>query len=371
MKDVIIRNTTAEQYICAARKNFIQRNGVLSESSSKMLICHFSDLHADWKRFQNVMDVIEYYQPAFAIHTGDLVCWDSNSETDIFFQEIAKSSVPVYNAIGNHETFQGESVLSNAYLHNRYIAPLKNIQTNGKSDGYYYVDFPSHALRLIVLNDYENEDVPHYSMRNYELRQPQIDWLIAVLKDCEEKNLAVMIASHESDEPVLPNSNQNGFCQRFEPYPWSIPSPHESIVADIVDAFQYGKTLNKEYVWKVSGACVKVDCSFVKRSEFICYVNGHRHGDYVGYLPTYPQQLSMGMTCTGCFPEGYHNIGEEISDLSRIPDTVSEDAINMYVLDRERKEISVVRIGANVNDLFEKRLAAKYRYGIESNHNAE
>lgn len=95
-------------------------------------------------------------------------------------------------------------------------------------------------------------------------------------------------------------------------------------------------------------------------------MNGHRHGDYIGYLPSYPNQLSLGMTCSGCFPEGYHNIGDEISDLPRIPDTISEDAINFYVLDRKSKTVSVVRMGAYVNDLFEERLAAKFSYGVKN-----
>ena len=60
MCDVILRNSEAEQYICAARKNFILKNE-LSESMSKILICHFSDIHGDVDRFDNVMKLIEYY----------------------------------------------------------------------------------------------------------------------------------------------------------------------------------------------------------------------------------------------------------------------------------------------------------------------
>lgn len=83
-KDVILRNSRAEQYLCAAKKNFIEENGILSESHSKTVICHFSDLHGDWKRFENILTMIEYFKPDFAIHTGDLVCWDSNDEWEEF-----------------------------------------------------------------------------------------------------------------------------------------------------------------------------------------------------------------------------------------------------------------------------------------------
>lgn len=373
MDKVILRNAKAEQYICAARKNFIMKRTAVSESKTKTVFCHFSDVHADWERFENVKRMLDYFKPAFAVHTGDLVCWDAGCDTSEFYRAAATSAVPMFNCIGNHETYEGDhatcsadKVLSNEELHERYIAPLKNIKTNGANEGYYYVDFPEQTLRLVVLNDYENDEVKDFRLRRYEILQKQTDWLIGVLKDCEKKGFALVIAGHESDEEIPADANKIGFCQRYEPYPWGVPSPHENhIVADLVDAFQYGKNLCKTYVWSESGNKVEVNCSFEKKSEFICYLNGHRHGDYVGYLPHYPAQLSFCMTCSGCFPAGYHNIGDEISDLPRIPDTISEDAVNFCIVDREKKEISVVRVGAYVNDLFEERLAAKYRYGIQ------
>lgn len=54
--------------------------------------------------------------------------------------------------------------------------------------------------------------------------------------------------------------------------------------------------------------------------------------------------------------------GNEISDLPRIPDTVSEYAVNFCVLDRENRTTSVIRMGAYINDKFEKRIAEKFKY---------
>lgn len=362
ISNVILRNSRAEQYLCAAKKNFIVKDGALSESYSKTVICHFSDLHGDWKRFDNVLDMIDYYKPVFAVHTGDLVCWDSNDEWEYFFEKTVNINIPVYNCIGNHETFRGEEVLTNEFLHNRYIKPLKNIHSLGK--GYYYTDFEEHNIRMIVLNVYENEKTSDRTMRDkYEISRQQCEWLIDVLKDCEKKDMGVIIAAHEADEPVTPGSNNYGFCQRVEPHPWGKGESHScNIIADIVDAFKNGKKFDKKYEWKFSGNTFDIHCEFEKKSEFICYINGHRHGDYIGYLPSYPEQLSLGMTCSGCFPEGYHNIGDEVSDLTRIPETVSEDAVNFYVLDRQKRTVSVIRIGASVNDMLEERISAKFNY---------
>jgi hypothetical protein len=71
------------------------------------------------------------------------------------------------------------------------------------------------------------------------------------------------------------------------------------------------------------------------------------------------------MTCSGCFPPNYHNIGDECSDLPRIPGTISEDAVNFYVIDRENKKISIIRVGATVNDLMEKRVVLTLPYEAE------
>ena len=362
MHNVVLRNSEAEQYICAARKNFKLKNEI-SESTSKMLICHFSDIHGDIERFNNILELINYYKPEFAVHTGDLTVWNSEDNTDFFFEGIKELNVPVYNSIGNHETFDNNGTLINEYLHKRYIAPMKNIYCNAEK-GWYYSDFENHKLRLVVLNPYE------YFHENFRIRdrmaflQEQCNWLIDTLKDASKKEYAVIIASHEFAENIPAAANDFGFCQRFMPHPWSPPKERKPnyIIEDIVDAFKHGKTLKKEYNCEVSGETVSIDCSFECCGEFICYIGGHYHGDYVGYLPYHNDQLSITMTCSGCFPPNYHNIGDECSDLPRIPGTVSEDAVNFYVIDREKKIITIVRVGASVNDIMEKRIVLTLPY---------
>lgn len=356
MKDVILRNAEAETALCAARKNFKPIDGVLSESTSKTVICHISDVHCDWERLKNAIELINYVKPLFVVHTGDTVKWDCLDDTSPFYELTRDTNAPVYNVIGNHETFMGKEKTSREYLDARFISPLSG--TFGEGKCYYGVDFD--GLRLIALNDYDNE-TPEFR-DSYELGQEQVDWLVRVLEDCDKKGIAVIIAGHESDEVVPPASNDKGFCQRVEPYPWGIPKPREcTLVADLIDAFKKGGSVEREYEWR-SGNKVEVKAKFTRKNEFVCHLSGHRHGDYIGYLPSYPDQLSACVTCTGCFPAGYHNIGDEVSDLPRIPGTISEDAINFYVIDRENGTLTAVRFGSRVNDLFESRLVAKYKY---------
>lgn len=354
--EALLRNSRAEQYLCAAKKNFIVDNKI-SESSSKLVICHFSDMHGDKERFESIMGFLNRYKPDFAVHTGDLVKWDARDEYDFFFEAVEKSDIPMYNCIGNHDVLCGEETLPNAVSHNKFIAPLKKITTTGKC--WYYTDFEEKRVRLIVLNDYENENALRTD-RNYEYMQEQCVWLISALKSAAERELGVIIASHEAPEDVPAGSDSHGFCQRFSPYPWGTPKDKCHVVADIVNVFKNGGRLKKKYA--VKSGTFEIDCEFQNASEFICYMNGHRHGDFAGFLPSYPDQLSMGMTCSGCLPPDYHNIGEEISDLPRIPGTVSEDAVNFYVIDREKGTLTVVRFGACINDLLEERQAAVFKY---------
>ncbi len=361
MNDLILRNIESAQYLYGAKKNFILRNGITSESSSKVLIGHCSDLHGDRKRFENCLTYFDYFGADLAIHTGDLVKWDMQDEHTFFGEADCCSKIPLYNCIGNHETFRGADKLSNETLHEALLSRLKNINTPNRR-GYYFVDFPKHKLRIIALNNYDYDAENAGPLRErYTISQAQCDWLIETLKTTEP-GYGVILFSHESDIPIPSAQNDWGFCQRFEPYPWSLPIPHEHIIADIIDAFKHGKEIKKEFTWEASGLHISIHDKFEAEGEFICYLNGHRHGDYVGWLPGFSDQLSIGMTCSGCYPEGYHNIGEEISDLPRIPDTVTEDAVNFYTIDREAKVISIVRVGAAVNDIFETRRALQINY---------
>lgn len=360
MNDVVLRNARAEQYLCGARKNFILRSApdCLSESSSKIVIGHITDLHGDVKRFENAMALFSHIRPAFVMHTGDLVTWNMEDDTDFFYDGIRNFDVPVYNCIGNHDTFNNAGFIPRAQLDEKMIQPLKGI-CDTHQRGYYYVDFEEAKLRLIVLNPYDDD-----ASENYYYSQTQCDWLCETLKQASEKNLGVILAGHEFDEnPVNLGANSYGFCQRYAPAPWGGGRPRPTVILDIVDAFRNGRSLEKTYkFWNTGLPKVTVSYQFQQKGEFICYLCGHCHADYTGYMPSYQDQLCFLMTLSGCFPEGYKNIGEESSDLPRIPGTVSEDAVNFYVIDRKNKTVTVVRFGASVNDLLEERLVARFPY---------
>ncbi len=363
MNELVLRNSESAQYLYAAKKNFIMKDGFTSESHSKTVIGHFSDIHGDIKRFGSCLYLFEYFGAAFAVHTGDTAVWDMRDDCSFFAEAAKTSKVPLYNCLGNHDTFAGLTPIKNSELHRELLSPLAGIsQIEGQ--GYYYADFPEHKIRLVVLNNYDLDTTPDWRKRGvYEIHKEQCLWLIDTLKDAATNELSVIIASHESDREIKAGANDYGFCQRYSPRPWGQPKPHEhSIITDIIDAFKHGKEININVKWSESGQTVIISDRFDECGDFLFYINGHTHGDHVGYLDTYPDQLSLGMPCSGCFPEGYHNIGEELSDLPRIPDTISEDCVNFYVLDREKRTVSIVRFGACITDELKVRRALTLKY---------
>lgn len=357
MAEIIERNRRSEQYLRAAMKTFRQSDDV-SDSGTKMLVAHLSDIHGDWERLDSAIELFNYLKPDFAVHTGDTVKWSLDHGYGYFNEKLKDASFPLYNCIGNHDTYGGGEYKTNAYLHDAFVAPLKN--TDGK-DGYYRTDFDRFGVRLIVLNNYDYF-TDGALRKELTFSNEQCKWLCDVLKDSADRGYAVIIASHETEEPIRAGANDFGFCQRCEPHPWGTSPKAPHIAADVVDAFKHAGSVHMDYEYPSNGQRVRVDVDFNKEGRFICYLSGHRHGDYIGYLDTYPDQLSICMTCSGCEPADYHNIGEEISDLPRVTGTVTEDALNLYAIDLEANTLSVVRFGAYVNDLAEERLFAKFKF---------
>lgn len=351
MKNIISDNALPEQYLCAALKDFRLRNAV-SDSCSKILIGHISDIHSDWSRLDNAFELFEHLKPSFVVHTGDMVMWNLEDDYSYFFEKAANASFPVFNCIGNHDTFDNSGAKDIGFIHSALISPL-SADIKGAKNGFYFSDIGQ--IRLIVLNDYDA------SGDKYALSSEQLKMLSDALRGAQNDGLSVIIASHESDEKITASGGAV-FCQRFSPRPWGEGKPHPHAVADIVNAFVHGGKAECSYEYPAAGKSAYVCEEFAGGGKFVCYLNGHRHGDYAGYLPSYPDQLSICMTCSGCYPEGYHNIGDEISDLPRIPGTVTENAVNMYVADLEKRTVTVVRFGAYINDLMQQRLCEVFRF---------
>lgn len=371
---VVDRNANASNLIVLANKmanTTVKGQYGNFDKTSLCTIAHISDLHHDMTRYGNYIDYVKSLGTLVdhAFVTGDLVDVPTSSQySDMYSVETAKSFSP-YKVVGNHEKKAADSYMSNADIYTNL-----HMNTNtGKL--YYYFDDTTYKIRFIVLNLYDI-DQPLYKTEH--LSQAQIDWFIQTLHDAIENEMDVVIAMHACESnmslPVVRyqktfgamydsngvslSSGGNSFYQRF--FQGEGLTDLENVcsgtpIEDIVNAFQHGETINNTYTFRDTGDSIVVNTSFEEAGTFIAYMVGHLHGDYIGQSINYDDQLYL-LVCAG-YPV-YGSTG----DLQRKQGEFSEDAFNVYVIDQFHRYVKVVRVGANVNDILERREMALYAY---------
>ena len=361
-EDIITRNKHKEaQVLCA---------GYSGDAIKHFGFIHVSDIHTrkeDYKCFESMCKFLQHYDNLkCAIATGDLVYDHFASPIDYYNKGLEQTTKPVYNVIGNHDAGQQDPatpsldrVSSDAQCYEKYIAPyIGNWEV--KSDGggvphpsgksYYFNDFTAEKVRLIVVcefeTDYElSETDPEHKLkwsREYRaMHQEQINWLIDSLSTTPS-GYGVIVALHQLDTT---KEEYNEFVSGYLAGKGSanIYTNDSEInwFVRILDAFQKHTTLN--FTFNQTGAVVgtmTVNADFTNKTdtEFICTICGHTHNDYIGhYKDTDLVVLNIGSdntTYTGKI-------------CPRKVGTIAEDLFNVVNVDRNRKKITIIRIGSD------------------------
>jgi len=334
-------------------------------------LIHVSDIHTksnNYKCFANACEFYEHYNIIDAmIVTGDIV-WDNFEDLTTWYNEaLTKTTKPVLNVIGNHDAGQNgnptslDKVSTDKQCYDRFIAPYvsdwgvtqpTDAATNGNS--YYYKDFSTEKVRLIVLNEFETEyeidpNDPTkllYSREYRAMRQAQVTWLINTLTNTPS-DYGVIVALHQ---PLgLLKSEDNAFvsfpCVDNNAY-FNVYSSDKEWLAKIIEAYRSKSTLTLSVTQ--TGAVVQndatldCDCDFTAvTSELICVMCGHTHMDYIGHLKNYP---NIPILCVGA-----DNLLYTSGFQPRAEGTPSEDLFNVVNIDRNRKTIKIIRIGSDAS----------------------
>ena len=116
------------------------------------------------------------------------------------------------------------------------------------------------------------------------------------------------------------------------------------------------KTINQSAGGYSENITIIANFSGIVDQEFICYVTGHTHADGINFLKDYPQQLDLNINCSNTFYQHYSN-------LNLIADSMYEDALNVYSIDRNNGVIHIVRIGGEYSADGDRRdiLTVKYK----------
>lgn len=389
-------NRTAYQTHLASTLGFARRSTWDSEHDylpvdwvAPLVFLHISDAHIGGSTYRpqiynavkalNKLSVNEKnngMDAKFMIATGD-IC-NNNYAEDIsnFTQAVAGANKPVLIAIGNHDVGNSKTKSicgTDAQVYTKFISPyIDDWDLATENEGtphpsgkcYYFKDFADEKIRLIVLYEYESDfelDPNDSSKLKYQrgyraFRQAQIDWLIDSLMKTPD-DYGVMIAKHQQE-------NQRGYSEN----PFNSVLTYgggdqftyvdKDIIAEIVDAFINKTSLTKDYAQTgevVTTLSVDVDFSNKESTEFICYLSGHNHCDGISFLKDFSNQLELNI---GCDNTHYTHS----SDMLQQKDTLSEDLINVYSIDRNNKCICVVRIGADMSCMAQHRVCERISY---------
>ena len=253
------------------------------ETHNRLNLLYFSDVHAGgytnnvnilknilaWgNKYRNYIDDV--------LHAGDIVV-DNVSPGNYNGWNSSPYISTMLNVIGNHDCSRREDLENTdingnneisgyvvdadpTVFYNRFFAPyISNwnvVQPElaaEKGYNYYYKDYTNAAIRLIVLDSMYPSDV-------------QNAWLTNVLEDARANDLSVICCRHYPGPVVKMNVSFNSLVR----------TPSGSIAfLDIVQNF-----INEG-------------------GKFICWLTGHMHQDFFGYLNGYPGQLEFSTVNAG------------------------------------------------------------------------
>lgn len=289
-----------------------------------LVLCHFSDIHGDAVNTARMMTFCQQYSILIddIICSGDII---SNTFDDNFsWWNIIEGTQYILNTIGNHDVadynknsgynwtahvgIDSYNKFFSPYIHNWNVIQPKGADVNGYC--YYYKDYPNSNIRLVVL------DVMGYD-------ELQGNWFSCVLEDALEKGLCIIGVSHFAvDDCYLIDCNfTSATLKEKSLLKTSLPNynlQYKSFrpIASIMDDF------------------------IQKGGHFVCWLKGHSHVDYIGYISGHFNQLVISIESASS-NEGQVSSARE----SRKNGTSSQDAFNIIGFNTEKHSIKILRVG--------------------------
>lgn len=325
---------------------------------------HTSDVHGDYVRVKRFNDFSEKLGVAMVCLTGDITGYNIHTDSNHFewFHEIVNGSKANWGVcVGNHDCHVGSGssayTMANSDFYDIFYDEIANTIGNATGELWYVNDITDKQIRVISLDLYEEGGTWTYS----HVSNAQMAWLCDTLAGTPE-NYGVVILMHAQQKSVVKDNDYGKFFQNvrkgdtaehYNPY-----SNDADPIGDIVNAFIEKTTISQSYTEGQTTLTVSGDFSEVASGvEFICYMTGHFHQDTIGYNPRPSgdaKQLVLNVTC-GCSIYGgsTYKYLAECSDLPRNTFDATQDAFNVYGIDRANKVVRVARVGSNLNNAFE------------------
>lgn len=351
--DVITRNAYKETAIGGLKRILLPTladNGM----NSMPVFAHISDLHGDVQRLKNCLDYCDYIHPDALLASGDTVTYVSNDYGNYQVDLAVGHNTDYLFCIGNHEAN------GSVELYSTYMQELAGTYGYLKSDGvttdacYWYKDFADKKIRVIALNYYEG------CIYRGCLGQSQIDWFINTLSSTPI-GYGILVMLHSPEDKVVVNSPYDVFRQKHREFTFQENGffVGDRPIMHIVDAFIGRTTYTGSYTESTEEeVTINADFSGVDAStEFIAYICGHRHEDWIGYYEkSTHKQLCLDITTgNAMYGDSTNPAWSNQSDLPRGGEGVCQDAFNVYAIDRAGGSVKIVRVGSDITETFEER----------------
>ena len=367
-EDVVERNEATQINLQALRRVLIPGGGASNGMDSMPVFAHITDLHGDAPRWKNLLEYCDKFGVDFAVESGDAVLYQKRDASQYIYDFADGHNTDVIACIGNHESLPtGSSTLfadniSDLATKYEYLASAENITDKC----YFFKDYDAKKVRVIVINQHEDGV---YARR---IGQAQVDWFIATLLSTPV-GYGIVIVYHAPEDKVVAEPPYDVFRQPVPntgaTYEVNGAYVDKRVVELLVDAFisrtsvnftyeDHSATYNGDSDVTTQTISAVADFSEVdETTEFICYVCGHRHEDWIGYYDhSTNKQLCLCITCgNALYGDSTNPAWSNQSDLPRGGVGVSQDAFCIYAIDRLNGNVKVMRIGASVTQMMVKR----------------
>lgn len=293
----------------------------------------FSDIHNSESNGVRIFDYAEKIGAGCIINGGDTVGTVISDDIAWYNTAMANSSIDTLTCIGNHDAWTSQSpqvVADQTDIYAKFITPMvSNVSniiqpTGAETSGYcyYYKDYDD--IRVIVLQ----------AMPNLGWTTAQNTWFASVLADAITNSKSVICVNH---------------------------APYYAEYADI----DTDCPLNSYYgfsgfdaIKMPQDAVASVDTFINNGGEFICWLTGHTHGDYVMHNTVYPNQFLINIA-TARFSRHFDGYAPTATE------TWSDnyDCFDYIGVDTTNKMLKVLRVGYHEDASMRIRNRFAYDYG--------
>ena len=311
-------------------------------TTKPLRILFTADYHGAREKLTSFVKFINALKVDFGVAGGDL----NNAYTDDFTwwrEEMRLCEKPIFYCIGDNDHDGGSP--TTAGLFTKYFGADFNTHNGTSIDKtYYHIDRPNEKIRMIFLNEFDALT----SASNMNYTKIQLDWFSQTLLNTPI-GYGVMVVKHKPGKEPQKNPTIGWYDLRYYDSDSTMGHPVETIIQAFIDKV---KMLPQTFG---SVTINGVDFSSVNSAtDFVCYLGGHVHCDIVGFLKDFPKQLSISIDCAA--------LNRTITDLTRIAGTTSENVINHITVNKDKKTVSLIRLGANTTYSLEKRNAITIKY---------